>query len=146
MEEVIADLCVVCKAAHPICVDRRMRSGRIGNMRLYELDVVRECHDVKEVTLGLSYKDDYVTKCQRVVEKEYSVVFKQLEHLAANVLLVATSLPPCLVTASRQLTQGGNTGCFSILSLPTRKAACMRGSKSSEEGRYHAHDQGSGAG
>ena len=76
MEEVIADLCIVCKAAHPICVDRRMRSGRIGNMRLYKLDVVRECHDVEEVMLGLSYEDDYVTECQRVVEKEYSVVFK----------------------------------------------------------------------
>ena len=40
------------------------------------LDVVQECHDVEEVTLGLSYNDDYVTECQRVVEKEYSVVFK----------------------------------------------------------------------
>ena len=76
MEEVITDLRVVCKAAHPICADRRMRSRRIGNMRLYELDIVQECHDVEEVTLGLSYEDDYVTECQRVVEKEYSVMFK----------------------------------------------------------------------
>ena len=48
----------------------------IGDMRLYKLDVIQEYHGVEEVMSGLSNEDNYITECQRVIEKEHSVMFK----------------------------------------------------------------------
>ena len=86
-------------------------------MRLNDQDIVKEGHDIKELALSFTNKDDDVTESERVLEKECHIVFERLQKSTGKILLVPSKCPflPILVVSGRNVVQGGDPHSLFLL-------------------------------
>ena len=99
------------------------------DVRLHVKDIVEECHDIQEISLGFSHEYDGITEGQRVVEEDHEIMVQTLEKPNADIFLVPAWFFPLVVAYADNLPQQGNTKGLVLLQMADKEGSMGEGLK-----------------